>query len=123
MDLISFTTVFIFIIGIMAGLLISNLIQKMPLFLTKRHIISQAKQIALSRSSTDGFIIFNSSGNITHANQALLSIFDYQSEQLIGQNIAILIAPTETECLNHKLNNTSTLALAHFSALTDNWPR
>jgi PAS domain S-box-containing protein len=103
MGFINFTIVLI--AGVILGVMVSHFLQKLPIFLTKRRTINQAKMMTINQSSSDGFVIVDTFGGIVHANHALLSIFDYQLEQLLTRNISLLIPSTQTQCLNQKIKH------------------
>jgi PAS domain S-box-containing protein len=65
----------------------------------------------LIKSSIDPIIQINEEGTIKLVNQACLSIFNYQEEDLIGQNVKMLMPEQHAEklsclCLKNMQSNT-----------------
>ena len=89
--------------GIIIGGLCRHFLPRLPMFMTTRQLISKAQLKAIGCSSTDGFVIINNKGSIIHVNNALLNIFDYQSEQVLNQNITLLISKAEASQHDNKI--------------------
>ncbi|MCE7999009.1 MAG: PAS domain S-box protein [Rhodobiaceae bacterium] len=52
---------------------------------------------AVASSLTDGFVTIDSKGIIAAVNPAVESIFGYENEELLGQNISILMPPDDAD--------------------------
>jgi len=48
-------------------------------------------------ASPSGILIVDAGGEIVFANEALLGMFDYQLDELLGQPVEILVPPVEVE--------------------------
>ncbi len=58
-----------------------------------------ARQRAILNSSIDGIVIVDQNGNVDQANPAMEQLFGYTRQEMIGQNVAMLMAEENAEGL------------------------
>ena len=78
-----------------AALFITDITEKATLEI-KKHLY-QTRQIAISQTIPDFFVISSSDGYRKHVNKSYCDFFEFDSREIIGQNYFEAIPPTERE--------------------------